>query len=82
MKPGGVLVYSTCTLNKQENEYILNWALENLDVEMLEIDLHLKEAMKASNENLNININKAIKILPSKNTEGFFVAKLKRKNID
>ena len=82
LKPGGVLVYSTCTLNKQENEYILNWALENLDVEMLEIDLHLKEAMKASNENLNININKAIKILPSKNTEGFFVAKLKRKNID
>lgn len=79
LKPEGVLVYSTCTLNKQENEYILNWALENLNVEMLEIDLQLKEAIKASNENLDKNINKAIKILPSKNTEGFFVAKLRKK---
>ena len=79
LKPEGVLVYSTCTLNKQENEYILNWALENLNVEMLEIDLQLKEAIKASNENLDKNINKAIKILPSKNTEGFSVAKLRKK---
>ena len=46
---------------------------------MLEIDLQLKEAIKASNENLDKNINKAIKILPSKNTEGFFVAKLRKK---
>lgn len=79
LKPQGILVYSTCTLNREENEYILNWALENLNVEMLEIDLKLKESIKASNENLDKNINKAIKILPSKKTEGFFVAKLRKR---
>lgn len=79
LKQGGILVYSTCTLNKEENEYILNWALENLELKMLEINLQLKEATKASNENLDTSINKAIKILPSKSTEGFFVAKLMKK---
>ena len=28
LKQGGVMVYSTCTLNKEENEMVLQWALE------------------------------------------------------
>ena len=76
LKPGGVMVYSTCTINKDENEYILDWALDNLDLKLLDIELKVKDAMPAFDEGLNNkDIKKAIRILPSKEMEGFFVAK-------
>lgn len=79
LKPNGIMVYSTCTINKDENEYILDWALDNLDLKMLDIDLKIKGAMQAFNDDVNNkSINKAIRILPSKEMEGFFVAKLKK----
>lgn len=31
LKPGGVLLYSTCTNNTQENEDVVSWATENFD---------------------------------------------------
>lgn len=32
LKPGGVFIYSTCTFNKEENEFVLYSLLENVDV--------------------------------------------------
>ncbi len=76
LKPGGILVYSTCTINKEENENILEWALGNLDLKMSDIDIEIKQAIPASKGNSEKSeINKAIRILPSKDMEGFFVAK-------
>lgn len=75
LKPNGTLVYSTCTLNKEENEYILDWALNNFNVELVPIDIEIKDSIPAFNGGLDKSINKAIRILPSKNMEGFFVAK-------
>lgn len=77
-KRNGIMVYSTCTINKEENEYILDWAINNFDIKLLEINLNIKEAIKGDNTGLNSSIDKAIKILPSKNMEGFFVAKIKK----
>lgn len=34
VKPGGRLVYSTCTLNPVENEQVVSWAVENLPLEL------------------------------------------------
>lgn len=79
LKPGGTLVYSTCTLNQEENEQILNDAIDNFDLKMLEIEINLKEAIPAFHERYDKFIKKAIRILPSKETEGFFVAKLQKK---
>lgn len=76
LKIGGTLVYSTCTINKEENEQILNWALDNFDFKMKDIELNIKDSINGFTEGMNVNINKAIKILPSKEMEGFFVAKL------
>lgn len=76
LKPNGTLVYSTCTLNKEENEYILDWALKNLNVKLVDINIEIKSAIPAFNDGLDKTINKAIRILPSKQMEGFFVAKL------
>ena len=79
LKPNGILVYSTCTLNKEENEYILDWALKNFELRIIDIDLKIKNAMHGFNDGLEKEIDKSIRILPSKDMEGFFVAKFIKK---
>ncbi len=76
LKKGGIMVYSTCTLNKEENEKIINWALQNFTLEVLDINLKFNECTKASNKGVNKDIEKGVKILPSNRMEGFFVCKL------
>ena len=78
LKKNGVMVYSTCTINKYENEFILDWATKNLPLKIVDINLIIKDSIKGDNEKLDRAIDKAIKILPSKSMEGFFVAKLKK----
>lgn len=79
LKDNGIMVYSTCTLNKEENEEILDWAIENLGVKLLDIELDVKDKLPIYIDNLDKNIQKAIKILPTKSQEGFFIAKLIKK---
>lgn len=38
LKPGGFIVYSTCTFNTQENEENVAWFKENLSCEILDLD--------------------------------------------
>ena len=78
LKTGGTLVYSTCTLNKEENEKVLDWAIKELGLKLVNIDLEIKDAIPAFNDEMDKSINKAIRILPSKNMEGFFVAKFRK----
>ena len=60
----------------KENDEIIKWALDEFDLELLPIQLELKASELAT---LDSNIRQAIKILPSKNMEGFFVAKMMKK---
>ena len=53
----------------------MQWALDNFNVRLVPIGIEIKEGLQAFNEGMNIDINKAIRILPSKNMEGFFVSK-------
>ena len=76
VKQNGVIVYSTCTLNKEENENIIEWAINELNLKALDIDLKIKNSTEIESENRKLQ--KAIRILPSKETEGFFIAKLKK----
>lgn len=78
LKKGGIMVYSTCTLNLQENEEVLDWAIKNLNIKLLDIDIEFKEKMQGFTEDVDSSIKKTIRILPSKDKEGFFVAKLKK----
>ncbi len=75
-KENGIIVYSTCTLNKEENEEILDWAVEELNIKIMEINLNIKNSIPIVDE--NNKLQKAIRILPSEETEGFFVAKLRK----
>lgn len=38
LRPGGVMIYSTCTFNKHENEENLEWMADFLDLEPIRLD--------------------------------------------
>lgn len=70
LKPGGTLVYSTCTLAPEENEEQIKWFIEehpSLKVESITLPVSLTRPTKFGTI-----------ILPSADCEGFFVAKVKR----
>lgn len=75
LKNNGIMVYSTCTINKTENEDILEWALQNFNLKIQDIKLEIKEAIPGVSNTVG-DINKSIRILPSQTMEGFFVCKL------
>ena len=72
------MVYSTCTLNTEENEQILQWAIDNLNIKIVDINIQLKDKLPITSEGVDNQIQKSLKILPSKTQEGFFVAKLEK----
>jgi NOL1/NOP2/sun family putative RNA methylase len=78
-RPGGVLVYSTCTLNLEENEKLIQWALESfpLDVESLPVSIPGSYAGMA--RGLDPSIAKALRIFPDEEREGFFVCRLRKR---
>ena len=70
VKKGGILLYSTCTLFDEENIDNVNWFCKNYGFELCSINYHLPI------ENMEKGY---INILPNMfNTDGFFIAKLKR----
>lgn len=76
LKLGGTLVYSTCTLNTQENENIVLWALSNLNLKLQSIEIdNIKNLYRGFKIENNCELEKTIRIIPSEYMEGFYVAK-------
>lgn len=80
LKKGGTLVYSTCTHAPEENESVINFALQNfpIQIELVHLPLKCRQGIKKwENEEYNSEIQKTCRIYPQDNdSEGFFVAKL------
>jgi tRNA (cytosine49-C5)-methyltransferase len=81
LKKGGVLVYSTCTLEPEENEGVISWFLDkNKDAELMDIELKIKRSdavVEFEGEKFNPEVKKCLRIWPQDNdSEGFFVTKL------
>lgn len=79
VKPDGLIVYSTCTMNKEENEQIIKWAIDELKVKIVSIDFELKNVISGFEVEEDEILKKAIRVLPNENYEGFFVAKLQKR---
>ena len=71
LKPGGRLMYATCTLNKNENERVIKKALG--------ITVHIREESLKLETMPQLKNGEAWRILPSENSIGFFVSALDKK---
>ncbi len=81
LKPGGVLVYSTCTFAPEENESVVDWVLRKTDGE-LQLQSARCEGIKFypallrwEEREFNVSIENLLRVLPDGVMEGFFVAK-------
>lgn len=75
VKDKGEIIYSTCSVLKEENENILQEVLNKNNVEIVPIDTNLFEGVPM----LPVNIPGTICVCPSELYEGFFVAKIMKK---
>ncbi len=84
LKKGGVLVYSTCTLEPEEDEGVITYLLSKYDdARVEEIKLQgLKRSepvMEFEGVKFNDEVKKCLRIWPQDNdTEGFFVTKIRK----
>jgi NOL1/NOP2/sun family putative RNA methylase len=84
-KPGGLIVYSTCTLAPEENEGVIDWILkkEHGNISVEEIKLELPDTRSGlhswKKKQYNPQITKTLRILPSETMEGFYIAALRKK---
>ncbi|HEC78626.1 MAG TPA: NOL1/NOP2/sun family putative RNA methylase [candidate division WOR-3 bacterium] len=87
LRPGGTLVYSTCTIAPEENEAVVSYLLEKFpEAEVLPITIpHFKirsGIKKWQNEIFDRRVEQCARILPQDNdTAPFFIAKLTKRGV-
>ena len=75
VKPGGVLVFSTCTIAKEENEENMMWFMNNHPFKLESLDPFLPQELHSETTALGY-----LQLLPGVHkTDGFFIAKFRRK---
>ena len=85
LKPGGILVYSTCTMAPEENEMRISKFLERVGDEAKILDIKIdglksmKPIMEWKERKLHKDVKKTLRILPTDQIEGFFVAKIQKR---
>jgi len=81
LNKNGQLIYSTCSLEPEEDEMVIDWALENFEIKLEEIKtIGDKGIINPFGIRLNNEIPKTKRLWPYKtNTQGFFIAKLVKK---
>lgn len=81
LKPGGILIYSTCTYNTKENEENVQWICEEFGAEVLPVDTPSEWNITG---NLLPGANFPVyRFLPHKTKgEGFFLAVLRKSERD
>lgn len=77
VKPGGILIYSTCTINPGENHKMVEWFTERYPFKLQNLAPFLPNALKEEGTGGMLQLFPGIH-----ETDGFFLARLKRENAD
>lgn len=82
LKPGGTLVYSTCTITPKENEEVVRHALENtaLETESIDTDIeHVRGIEEFEDKSYGDEMTDTVRVYPHHLNSGvIYVAKLKK----
>ncbi len=86
VKPGGTMVYATCTYAPEENEGMLDWALGKTDKQMEILDWTppvsnwMEGITEWEGKIFSPEVKKARRILPSDQMTAFFIALIRKKD--
>ena len=84
LRPGGILVYSTCTFAPEENEEMIDWALKKLvgkiRIEKITLPFPNQSGGLSAWEGMAFDpaVKQTVRVLPNPQMEGFFVAKVRK----
>ncbi|MCK4669148.1 RsmB/NOP family class I SAM-dependent RNA methyltransferase [Candidatus Bathyarchaeota archaeon] len=79
LKDDGEIVYATCSLEPEENELNIDWAIENLNLQTERINCYGEKAStNIFGKQLDSTVKYCRRIWPGQ-TQGFFVCKLKKR---
>lgn len=86
LKPGGILVYSTCTMAPEENEAVINYLLRNQkDASVVPLAMSLPNRMPTieewSGKTYAPELAGCLRLRPSETIEAFFVCKLQKAGV-
>lgn len=83
LKDDGTMVYSTCSLEPEENEIVMDFAVKELGMKIENIDMNFPKGdtrnaiLEWDDKKVDKSISKSIRAMPSERKEGFFICKLK-----
>jgi NOL1/NOP2/sun family putative RNA methylase len=79
LAPNGEIVYSTCSLEPEEDELNMDWAVKNLNLQIQVVDCAGVDGLTAVfGRKLDASVARCRRIWPDE-TQGFFACKLKMK---
>ena len=80
-KPGGIIVYSTCSISIEENEAVVDYATRVRHIKVIDTGLPVtrKGIIKYKENRYNVKIAHTRRVYPhADNMDGFFIAKIKK----
>lgn len=86
LKPGGVLVYSTCTFAPEENEAVVDWFLrksqDEFYLEPMELPFVKRYHLTSiwGRKEFDHDLSPCLRIFPNEFMEGFFIARFRRRS--
>lgn len=79
LKNDGEIVYATCSLEPEENELNIDWAIKNLNLQVEKINCYGEKALtNIFSKKLDSSVERCRRIWPGQ-TQGFFVCELKKR---
>lgn len=75
VRPGGTMIYSTCTMGRRENRDQVDWIKKHLPFQSVSIEAELPQALQGRTGKEGF-----VQILPTDKTDGFFIAKFRKQD--